>query len=223
MTGALRPVVAAAAALASTIAWGDALPGPKSLDFDRTFDARGEPASVHYRARYTLAGQAHEVEVWRDGAERLKRRTDGRFETYVTRPKGEAEWQMVVLDLHRRLRTDVARTNLYRIGNFSDWFGLANSLSRPSGGYMLVAAAGAPSVNENPIAACKWYTLTRSGVASKVCWSRAERVPLMVADRDGHVQWRIVAIDRAAPAAATFAMHDDGFVRNDANRDIQAD
>ena len=73
-------------------------------------------------ASYVVQGQAHRLEVWRDGDVHLKRRTDDRVEIVVLRPAGDTEWKMTVLDLKRRIRTDVDRTNLIRIGRFGDWF-----------------------------------------------------------------------------------------------------
>ena len=59
--------VAAAVPLAATGA---------GLRFDQAFSDRGEPRTLHYQAEFTAGGVQHRVEVWRDGARRLKRRTD---------------------------------------------------------------------------------------------------------------------------------------------------
>ncbi|MEP6739479.1 MAG: hypothetical protein ABJA61_03820 [Caldimonas sp.] len=214
---ALGIVVAATAALGVE----SALATPH-LDFEQAFSARAEPARLHYRASYSLNERWHDVEVWRDSDRRLRRRTDDAIDTYVFRPRGEVEWQMVVLDLRRRIRTDVDRTNLYRIGHFTDWFGLAHSLSRPVGAYQ-VAAIARPRTDARPIASCRWYALTRGDVGSVICWSKARGLPLLIADAEGRVQWRVRALDTAPLAKDAFAISDAGFVRNDANQDIHAD
>ncbi|MEP6790480.1 MAG: hypothetical protein ABI907_03860 [Ramlibacter sp.] len=192
------------------------------LDFDRTFNSRADAGYLHYRATYTQAGQAHQVEVWRDRDLRLKRRTDDRVETLVTKPAGQAEWQMTVLDLKRKIRTDIARTNLMRIGHFTDWFSLSHSLARPSGPYQL-SVATRPAGIAPALRPCKWYALKAQDVESRVCWSAEAGLPLLIASSDGKEQWRISHVDKAAPAAQAFAINDKGFVRNNANEDIKTD
>jgi len=193
-----------------------------NLDFDKTFNADGEKPQIHYRARYVLNGRQHQVEVWRDRDLHLRRRADEDVETFVFKPAKETEWQMVILDLKRKIRTDVARTNLYRLGNFADWFGLAHSLARPVGPYQLLTIA-APRASEKPLASCRWYALVRSGMESRICWSTALRLPMLITDAQGQVQWRITGVDSNPLPAATFEIGDQGFVRNDANEDIRGD
>jgi hypothetical protein len=212
----------AAAFVCAMLAASPALSASKSLDFDKTFGARSEPTRLHYRASYVLRGQAHEVEIWRDGDQRLRRVTDGKIEVFAFRPAGGVEWRMVVLDRSRKLRTDIDRTNLGRIGHFTDWFGLANSLSRPLGPYML-SSMSTPKVSEPSIASCRWFLLTKDGVANAICWSMTARIPLLIADHEGRVQWKVMSFDRAKIPADTFVIEDEGFRRQDANQDVQAD
>lgn len=203
-----------------------------SLDFDTVFNDIGEARHSHYLASYFLnqasqpgaqgAPVAHQVEVWRDADLRLKRRTDDSLETFVFKDAGQTEWRMVVLDLKRKIRTDIERTNLYRIGHFTNWFSLSHSLTRPVEKYQLIKIS-APEGSEKPLAACQWYGLTRSGVESRICWSSKWRLPLLIMARDGKVQWRVTAADAHAIAASTYAIDDQGFVRNDANEDIKSD
>jgi hypothetical protein len=192
------------------------------LDFDKTFDTPGEPRQVHYAVRYTVNGQTHESETWRDRDSRILRRTDGRIETHVDRNGRDIEWHMVVLDLPRRIRTDIDRTNLLRIGQFTDWFSLSHGLSRPAGAYTLTAADAAPSVTR-PVAPCRWYALRRGDSDSRICWSRQLHLPLQITDASGSVQWQVTRVDTRTLPASVFAIRDQGFVRNDANQDIAAD
>jgi hypothetical protein len=192
------------------------------LDFDKTFNDKGEPRTMHYRAIYSLNGTNHQVEVWRDRDQRLKRRTDDTIETFIFKPAMETEWRMVVLDLKRKIRTDIDRTNLYRIGHFTDWFSLSHSLTRPTGQYRL-KALDKPMAGETPVAPCRWYSMTRSGWESKICWSNAMRLPLLVLGPDETVQWRVTEFDSKPIALIAYQINDHGFVRNDANDDIQAD
>ena len=210
----LLPCAAAALAFAPAFANG--------LDFDRTFTAGVEPRQSHYVATYRLGNTEHRVEVWRDRDRHLKRRTDDRIEIHVTKPAGEVEWTMVVLDLKRKIATRVERTNLLRIGHFTDWFALSHSLSRPAGAYELgPIARDAPRLK--PVASCRWHLLTQGGRASKICWSAAHHLPLVIADGSDQVQWKIVEVDSRPLPAGAFAIDDRDFVRNNADQDIQAD
>ena len=192
------------------------------LDFDKTFQTTGEARQLHYRATYAVDGTAHQVEVWRDGDQRLKRRTDDKLETHVFKRAKQTEWQMVVLDLPRKIRTDIDRSNLYRIGHFTDWFSMSHALARPIGAYRLTALSAAPG-NEQALSACRWYALERNSVLSHVCWSGQWRLPLLITDAAGKTQWKVTAASKHALPAAAFALNDAGFVHNDANADIQTD
>jgi len=193
------------------------------LDFGKTFAAKGEPRQLHYSASYVAGGQTHAVEAWRLRDQRLRRRTDGKLETHLFKPAGQAEWRMVVLDLPRKVRTDIDRTNLYRIGHFTDWFSMAHALARPHGAYALTALAAPPATDEQPLSACRWYALTQGGAVSHLCWSTALRLPLLITDAAGKTQWRVTAASTEALPAAAFALDDAGFVHNNANADIQTD
>lgn len=193
------------------------------LDFDKTFAARGEPRQLHYSASYVAGGQPHAVEAWRLRDRRLRRRTDGKLETHLFKPAGQTEWRMVVLDLPRQIRTDIDRTNLYRIGHFTDWFSMAHALARPHGAYALTALAAAPAAGDKPLSACRWYALAQGAAVSHICWSAALRLPLLITDAAGKTQWRVTAASTQALPAAAFALNDAGFVHNDANADIQTD
>jgi hypothetical protein len=214
--------VSLASAFLSTALASTAASAATRLEFDKAFTDRNEPKQAHYRATYSLNGQEHQVEIWRDRNVNLKRRTDDAIETHVFKPPGQVEWKMVVLDLKRKIRTDIDRTNLYRIGHFTDWFSLAHSLTRPNGPYDL-ATLHEPVASAAPIATCRWYLLTQGERSSKVCWSAAWRVPLLITDRNDKVQWKITELDSGRFAADALRVDDHGFVRNNANEDIKAD
>ncbi|MBK4738188.1 hypothetical protein [Noviherbaspirillum pedocola] len=192
------------------------------LTFEQVFHQRGEPAALHYQAVYSSGGAEHRMEVWRDADRRVKRRTDDRVETYASHQPGDAEFDMSILDLKKRIHTKVSRTNLYRIGNFTDWFDLGHALRHPKGGYTL-SAAMAPKDATKPLQSCSWYELKQDGRSSRICWSAQQHVPMLIAAQDGRVVWRITEIDRKPIPAKTFDIHDAGFVYNDANGDIEPD
>jgi hypothetical protein len=192
------------------------------LDFDKTFNARGEARQLNYRATYLANGSEHQVEIWRDRDQRLKRRTDDKLETYIFKPARQAEWNMVVLDLQRKMRTDIGRTNLFRIGHFTDWFSMSHALTRPTGSYQLTELKTAP-VSGKPLSACRWYALKQGEAESHICWSAELRLPLLISDAHGNTMWRVTAASKQPLPANVFAVHDADFMRNDANADIQTD
>lgn len=194
----------------------------KDLGFDRVFSDQGEPNSLHYQGVYINQSGEHALEVWRDGQQRLKRRTDDNIETYITRHSGDAEYKMWVLDLKKKINTRIDRTNLYRIGNFTDWFDLAHGLRHPKGEYHLASAA-APANVPKAVEACKWFDLTQQEHTTHICWSEHSRLPLQIVAEDGRMVWQVKKLDRQALSSEIFVIHDAGFIRNDANQDIEPD
>jgi hypothetical protein len=199
--------------------------GVRAWQEAQSFDAvfHDVPASFHYRAEYEARGARHTVEAWVDQGVRLKRVTDGQVEAYAVRASAsEPEYRMTVLDLQRRIATRIDRTNLFRIGNFTDWFELAHALRHPRGGYAL-APAEAPAGAGRPVAACEWYRLEQDGHASTVCWNHEAGLPLSVVAENGREAWRVTSLQLGPVPAQEFVVRDAGFVRNDANGDIERD
>jgi len=194
----------------------------KELKFEQVFSVQGEPGTLHYQVDFAANGAEHRLEVWRDGDRRVKRRTDEAIETYAFHKPGDPEFHMSILDLKKRIHTQVDRTNLYRIGSLTDWFDLAHGLKHPFGEYQ-IAKAKEPSDAPKTIEACQWYDLTQGTGTTHICWSAQSHVPLTIQMPDGKVVWRVVALDRKPIASKLFEIHDEGFIRNDANKDIDSD
>lgn len=194
----------------------------KELKFEQAFSDKGEPVALHYQADFTSKGAKHQMEVWRDGDQRVKRRTDDAIETYAFRKSGDSEFHMSILDLKKRIHTQIDRTNLYRIGNFTDWFDLAHSLKHPMGEYK-IAKSQAPDGAPKAIEACQWYDLNQNSQTTYICWSTQNRIPLLIQAQHGEVVWRVTNLDRKTIPAKTFEIHDKGFIHNDANQDIERD
>ena len=193
-----------------------------TLSFNQIFSDKNEGKRLHYQATVTAQGEDHELQVWRDGERRLKRRTDDRIEIYASRKPGDAEYSMSILDLKKHIHTRIDRTNLYRIGNFTDWFDLAHGLKHPKGDYRLLAA-NAPTKAPAALDACKWYDLTQADHTTHVCWSQRYRIPMLIMTSDTQVVWRVTALDEKPLPADTYVIRDEGYIHNDANQDIEKD
>jgi hypothetical protein len=217
----LRPGLRLAALLCAAAAAPQVV-AAAPLTFEAVFGSKGEPAALHYQATFVSRGAEHRLEVWRDGDRQVRRRSDDAVETYAFHDPGTVDFRMSVLDLKRRIHTRIDRDNLYRLGNFTDWFDLTHGLKHPRGPYQLApgrAAAGTPA----PLESCRWYELTEGSRVTRICWSSRDRIPVLIQTAGGEVVWRITAVDRSPVPAATFEIHDAGFVRNDANADIEND
>lgn len=197
----------------------------KELKFEQAFSDKGEPYALHYQVKVFSKGAEHQIEVWRNGQQNLKRRTDDLIETYIARKAGQSEYRLSILDMKKRIHTQIDRTNLYRIGNFADWYDLAHGLKHPMGEYLLVEAKQAEHNDVQPIKACKWFDLTQqnSMVTSHICWDSQNRIPLIIQNQEGQVIWKVLSLDRNPITAKTFEIHDEGFIKNNANQDIDRD
>ena len=71
------------------------MPRLEELKFEQVFSEKGEPSALHYQAVFIAKGAEHQLEVWRDGERRVKRRTDDAIETYAFRKPGDPEFQHV--------------------------------------------------------------------------------------------------------------------------------
>jgi hypothetical protein len=55
-----------------------------------------------------------------------------------------------------------------------------------------------------------------------VCWSLRSRIPRLIL-ADGRVVWRVTAEIQKQIPTGSFEINDEGYVRNDANQDIEMD
>ncbi|MBI0475895.1 hypothetical protein D9601_11080 [Sphingomonas sp. MA1305] len=194
-----------------------------SLRFEQAFPTATAPRAFHARIRYRGPDGVHDAELWRDGATRLRRDTDGRLITVATRSSArDPAFRMAVIDTRRHIRTLVDRDSLYRVGRFTDWDDLAYGLRRPAGTYRLRALVTAPAAITT-IAPCRWIALDQSGRTSFICWSRAHAYPLVMLDTARRPIWRVTALDTRRPADALFHPNTAHYIVNDAAADIRGD
>lgn len=194
----------------------------KPLRFEQVFSDRGEPAALHYQATFTSNGASHQLEIWREGELRLKRITDDTIESHVVHKPGDPEFQITVLDLKQRILTRINRSNLYRIGNFTDWFDLAHGIKYPRGLYQL-SKGTQPEGVPKAIKPCNWFDLTEGHRTTHICWSTKNRLPLLMSASGRQIVWQVTKLERKPIASKTFEIHDKGFIRNNANQDIERD
>lgn len=154
----------------------------------------------------------------------LRRKTDEVLDTYVVRNSADPlEYQMTVVDYRKRITTRIDRNNLIRLGHFSDWFDLAHGLRHPVGEYRL-APTSAPAGAPIPASACRWYVLSQGNTLNRICWSAREHLPMVIwSDAKASAVWRVTQVEHRPIGDDVFVLHDTGFVRNDANADIEGD
>lgn len=210
----------AAAALACVAAAAGAT---SRTTFDTVFAAAGEPPFLHATVFFAARGATHGMELWRDHERRILRTTDTRLTTLATRTTG-AGYDLVVLDHARRTSTRISRDTLYRIGASTDWFDLGHGLRHPRGAYRLTATAGTvPATLPATPAPCRWFDLAQGPGVTHVCWDAQNKLPLLIATAAWVPVWRVVSIGRAAVPASRFALNDRGYVRNNADHDVEGD
>jgi hypothetical protein len=148
--------------------------------------------------------------------------TDGLLETFAVRKNKDDDFYLSVLDLKRKIHTQINRTNLIRIGNFSDWFDLGHGLKHPLGQYDLLKLSSAPIAA--PVTKdCQWYSLTQNTQTTSICWSTKAHLPLVIQNEQSQILWKITTWDTKPIDESTFVIHDEGFVKNNANEDIDHD
>lgn len=213
--------VGGSAVAAALLVAGAAAASP-ALDFDHVFTAAKEPTELHMRVLFRGADGVHRMELWRDHDRRVKRVTDQAIVSLATHRAGEPGYQLTVLDLKKRIATQIDRTNLYRVGNFTDWFDLTHGLRHPKGKYSLTLGTAPAGMPASP-APCDWYRLAQGERTTAICWDAKHRVPLLIASGDHHPIWRVTEVDTKPVPAATYLLDIRGFTVNDANRDIERD
>lgn len=211
----------AAVTLAAAAPSGAAAEPAKRLDFDSVFSAKDEPAFLHYRVMFVSKGAVRRMELWRDHDRLLRRDTDAAITTFAVHTPGDPAYQMIVLDRDRRISTRISRTNLYRIGAFTDWFDLTHGLRHPRATYTLNTGTAPAPMPRTP-APCAWYDLAQGTHVTHICWDASARVPALIVS-GGHLVWRVVSLDRTPVAPSVFVVNDKGYVHDDADRDIDKD
>lgn len=191
------------------------------LKFEEVFHSNKEPNFMHFKVEFQSNG-THELEVWRSGQIKIKRLTDDVLETYAVKKSKDEDYYLSVLDLKRKIHTQINRTNLIRIGNFSDWFDLGHGLKHPLGEYELIKLSTPPQ-DAQAVTECQWYALSQNNQTTNICWSTKAHLPLVIQNAQNKTLWKISSWDTKLIEDREFIIHDEGFVKNNANEDIDHD
>ena len=215
-------------ALSDKAADGNVVKTPTSLQWQKVFTKNDASTSLEFTAHFRDAkGLEHQLHYWRDGSKRLRRNTDGNVDLMVERLTS-GEYRYHVLDHRKKIITQIDRTNLHRIGQFSSWDDLARGLSTPAAGAVLTK-----STNVDAVVAgyrCSWYELTQESTATipvmhqRICWSRSLGVPLKITSvpvrGDDVTTWQVDKVSTRKLNNTAFTANVAGYAIIDANQDI---
>jgi hypothetical protein len=155
----------------------------------------------------------------------LHRRTDDILDLFLRQAGKKGDYTYRLIDHRRRMSMEVSRNQLYRIGVFSDWFGLAHVLDRPKAEFAVHAVAPLPS---EKLKDCSWRLLVRGGKQAqdqtRICWSAKWGLPMSIRVRAAKGEWvEQFSADRVResfPGEVTLPPVPDGYASFDAGNEI---
>jgi len=164
---------------------------PAALDWEAAFPVDSAAKDVFLDAHFVGSdGATHRLQLWRHGDEFLHRRTDALLDLYLRQTEKKGDYAYRLIDHRRRVSMDVSRNQLYRIGVFSDWFGLAHVLDRPKVEFVVRVV---PPLPKERLTDCSWRLLVRGGKQSKdharICWSAKWGLPMSIRGRGAKGEW----------------------------------
>ena len=209
---------------------------PAALDWEAAFPVEGAAKDVYLDAHFVGSdGTSHRLQLWRHGAQFLRRRTDEALDLYVHQAERAGDYSYRLIDHYRRVSIDVRRNQLYRIGVFSDWFGLAHVLDRPKTEFVARTVAALPQERQLPRLKesqmdCAWRSLQRGNRRSqditRICWSAKWGLPLSIRARGPKGEWteqftvdRVESLSPTLDGAVLQAVPD-GYAAFDAGNEI---
>jgi hypothetical protein len=216
-----------ACALACTVG-KTAFAEPAALDWEVAFPVGSAARDVHLDAHFVGSdGSAHRLQLWRHGSEFLHRRTDQVLDLFLRQTGKKGDYTYRLIDHRRRVSMDVSRNQLYRIGVFSDWFGLAHVLDRPKTEFTVRDATPLPKERAKD---CSWRLLVRGNKQAqdqtRVCWSAKWGLPMAIRVRGVKGEWMeqfsADRVEEISPSADGVALPPvpDGYASFDAGNEI---
>jgi hypothetical protein len=205
-----------------------ALAEPAALDWQAAFPVESAVRDVYLDAHFVGSdGAAHRLQLWRHGSEFLHRRTDAALDLYLHQAERKGDYAYRLIDHRRRVAMDVSRNQLYRIGVFSDWFGLAHVLDRPKSEFVVRAVA---PLQKERWTTCSWRLLVRGGKQSqdqtRICWSAKWGLPVSIRGRGAKGEWieqfSVDRVEEISPSVDGLALPPlpDGYASFDAGNEI---
>jgi hypothetical protein len=205
-----------------------ALAEQSTLDWEAAFPVESAAKDVYLDAHFIGSdGTAHRLRLWRHGSEFLHRRTDDLLDLYLRQTGNRGDYAYRLIDHRRRMSMDVSRNQLYRIGVFSDWFGLAHVLDRPKTEFVVREVA---PLSKDRLKDCSWRLLVRGVKQSqdhtRVCWSAKWGLPMAIRIRGAKGEWSeqfsADRVEEISPAVDGLAMPSvpDGYASFDAGNEI---
>ena len=219
------------AMVAWTVAWtcsGDVFAESAALDWEAAFPVAGAAKDVHLDAHFVGSdGATHRLQLWRHGSEFLHRRTDEVLDLFLRQAGKKGDYAYRLVDHRRRVSMDVSRNQLYRIGVFSDWFGLAHVLDRPKTEFAVREVAPLPGER---LPGCSWRLLVRGGKPAqdrtRICWSAKWGLPMAIRAGGAKGAWidqfSVDRVEEISPSADGVALPPvpDGYASFDAGKEI---
>jgi len=205
-----------------------ALAEPAALDWQAAFPVESAVRDVYLDAHFVGSdGAAHRLQLWRHGSEFLHRRTDAALDLYLHQAERKGDYAYRLIDHRRRVAMEVSRNQLYRIGVFSDWFGLAHVLDRPKSEFVVRAVA---PLQKERRTTCSWRLLVRGGKQSqdqtRICWSAKWGLPVSIRGRGAKGEWieqfSVDRVEEISPSVDGLALPPlpDGYASFDAGNEI---
>ena len=201
---------------------------PATPDWQIAFPVESAARNVHLDAHFVGSdGTAHRLQLWRHGSEFLHRRTDDVLDLFLRQAGKKGDYTCRLIDHRRRVAMDVSRNQLYRIGVFSDWFGLAHVLDRPKTEF---AVRDVPPLPKERLKDCAWRLLVRGNQQAqdhtRVCWSAKWGLPMAIRVRGVKGEWieqfGADRVEEISPSADGLALPPvpDGYASFDAGNEI---
>jgi hypothetical protein len=190
-------------------------------DWQQAFPVDQATHNVYAEAHYLDAqGMPHVLQLWREGGRQLTRLTDRSVMITVTRNSSDED-SYQVYDLKRKTVIDADRSQLYRIGIFTDWMGMAHVLSKPQRTTYAITVMQ-PATQTTAWGLCHWYKLSLPDQDDReICWSTAWALPLLIRQHQQPV-FNVSALSNTAPDSFT-GITRQAYTRIDINDDIDSD
>lgn len=194
----------------------------KPDSFKEFFLNSKERKDVYFNGHYFIKQNKHTLEFWRSKNQVL-RKTDNNIEIYANHEGVGPDFNLVILNPKKHIRTTINRNNLIKLGSFSDWDDYAINLKHPKGKYLIKANVKLLKKVDKPLISCNWYVIEEGAKKDFICWSSLAQLPIIILDNQYNPEFIIDKINFDLIKKSTFDSNKSGFIENNANEDISGD